>query len=83
MKQSGNSADVNQEERIKVVENPYYGSGELPANEDFVVKVDSVDQNATIIQKTENVYYEKEDYIRMWKFSSWWIMLEKNSTSFF
>ena len=54
-----NAKKINQEEKIKVVENPYYGSGEISANDDFVVRVDSADQNATIIQKTENVYYEK------------------------
>ena len=64
-KQNRNDAEVKQEEKIKVVENPYYGSGELQANEDFVIRVDSTDQNAHIIQKTENVYYEKDDYIKI------------------
>ena len=47
-----------QEEKIKVVENPYYGSDELAADEDIVVRVESVNKNAAICQKTENPYYE-------------------------
>ena len=47
-----------QDEKIKVVENPYYGSGELDAEEDIPVRVESVELKAAICQKTDNPYYE-------------------------
>ena len=56
-----NNADKNnevQEQMIKVVENPYYGSGDLDADEDIAVRVDSVNKKAAICQKTDNPYYE-------------------------
>lgn len=60
MKPGGDTNETKkiQEEKIKVVENPYYGSDDLDADEDIAVRVDSVNQTAAICQKTDNPYYE-------------------------
>ena len=48
----------NKEEKVKVVENPYYGSGEFENEDDFAVKAEEGEKKAAICQKTENPYYE-------------------------
>ena len=57
-KEDENKMKESQEEKIKVVENPYYGSGELDADEDIVVRVESTNQTAAICKKTDNPYYD-------------------------
>ena len=53
-----NEKKENEEEKIKVVENPYYGSGEFENENDFEVKAEEGEKKAAICQKTENPYYE-------------------------
>ena len=58
MEQDSNKKEEDKEEKIKVVENPYYGSGELEKDDDLVVKAEEGEEKAAICQKTENPYYE-------------------------
>ena len=58
MEENTNRKNTNQEEKIKVVENPCYGSGDFDRDDDFAVQGEEGEEKAAICQKTDNPYYE-------------------------
>ena len=58
MDEDTHTKKANQQEKMNVVENPYYGSAEVYRGDDFVVQGEKGEEKAAVCQQTENPYYE-------------------------
>ena len=55
---SSEISKVNQDEKIKVVENPYYCSDDFNGEAYFTVEVDQGQRDVVVCHKKENPYYD-------------------------